>query len=173
MTQFNQAEVFINKVNQHAIFVARASGIHADYVKQAEASGWSRGPRNDEKKTKPNICPFAELSPAVQASNTGPMESVFGYVAEQIKANGFTTTAEIRAFVLGLMDDDRKKVPSLKLGERTWKVWAEHTRPIEPTHKNLVAEYALLDQGTKDYDLGLNATACNYMLELIAKEATN
>ena len=171
MTQQNLAQAFMSKVNQNAVFVRRATGIHQAYLDKATADGWRRGPRDNAAKTKPNICPFDELSVAVQASNTAPMESVFGYLAEQVDALGIETLAELRDLAHSLLNDTGDKVPSEELGERTWKVWARYAQAAEPTHSNLVASYGELDQGTKDYDLGLNATAVKYLIELIDEES--
>lgn len=164
------AKQFMAKVNKTEVFVARATGIHEAYVKKALAEGWTRGPRDNAAKTKPNICPFGELSLAIQASNTGPLESIFGYVNEQIDVLGIVTLADLRAYVLTLLNETGDKVPSRELGERTWKVWAGYAREAEPTHPNLVDTYDELDAGTKDYDLGLNALAVKYLVELIDAE---
>lgn len=164
----SQAKSFMQLVNDPSVTVPAGATLHADYLAEAKAGGWTYGPTRDkEKKTKPNILPFGLLPLAVRASNMGPYQSIFGAVSEEVDKGEIVTLEDLKAYCESLLDDTKKKVPSLELGERTWRVWCGYARTAEPNHPNLVATYDELDQGTKDYDLVLNGTAVNYLIELI------
>ena len=87
------------------------------------------------------------------------------YGQEKVDRLELKTVAEVLAYVRGLVDETGK-VPDLELGERTWRVWCDFVRPLEPTHPNLVSSYMELDAGTRDYDLTLNGKAATYLGDL-------